>query len=107
MKMFIEDLKHIFDLGFFHKRTWRFFFQYLVHGWSDQDTWAMDYYVARKIQPVLKRCVRIQKNCLLLTNEDIKQLDIIIKTCDEFIAEQVFEDEFHKKVLMNLINMWW
>lgn len=46
-------------LGLFDKRRYRFFWQRLTKGYSDNETWSLDYYLPKLILPRLKRFKQI------------------------------------------------
>lgn len=105
MKMMFADLKNIFRLGWRERRTWRFFFQYLWWGYTDQDTWSVDYYVARKLKHVFPRFRSLSDSRILAPADDYKDIQDEI---DLYVADGGHDNErFQAKVSNRLIEFWW
>lgn len=105
MKMLFADLKQIFSLGWRSSRTWMFFFQYLWWGYTDQDTWSVDYYVARKLQHVFPRYRSWNDRWAISPSDDYKEIQDEI---DLYVADGGCDNErFQEKVSNRLIEFWW
>jgi len=107
MKMMINDLRRIFGLGIFHRRTWRYFFQYLWNGWSDMDTWAIDWYIAKKIQPILERFDEIDSDWTEQSEDWVGLKARALKTNEEYARGGHKIAEWHKNVAVHLTKFWW
>lgn len=105
MKMIIRDLRRILRLGIWERRTWKFVFQYLWNGYSDMDTWSVDWYVANKLQPVLHRFTdvcygpRTKRMARLAAAENDRYV--------ETNASCIYTETFQRRVCDKLTWFWW
>lgn len=105
MKMMFADLKEIFSLGWRNRRTWRFFVQYLWWGYTDQDTWSVDYYVARKLKHVFPRYLMWYERW---TADDPNDYRRVQDEIDLYVADGGCDTErFQEKVGNRLTEFWW
>ena len=104
----------------FIKRRFRFLWQRLTRGWSDDDTWNLDIPIAKFILPRLRRFKELNNGYpsdMTETEWDekidqmIEAFDLLIKTYDGDVDETVETDEKIDTGLKlfgeKLRNLWW
>lgn len=109
MLMLLSDLRQILKLGVKDRRTWRFFFQHLWRGWSDLDTWNIDLYVARKVQPVMKRYSEYSFN-LISTPGHRRAVLLACREIDRYVESDAsceYTLKFQRRFADKLTYFWW
>ncbi len=104
----------------FIKRRFRFLWQRLTRGWSDDDTWNLDIPIAKFVLPRLRRFKEINNGYPSgMTEEEwdekidlmAEAFDLLIKTYDGDVDETVYTDEKIDVGLKlfgeNLRGLWW
>lgn len=107
MLMFIDDIRRIASIGLLKKRTWRFFLQYLWRGYSDVDTWSVDYYVARKLKYVFPT-FRAAHDGFCGRSDRTRDYVLIEQEINAYVESGGVDNErFQEKVSNRLIEFWW
>ncbi len=113
MKMMIFDIRRIFKLSWKRKRTWGYLFQYLWNGYSDIDTWSVDYYVACKALPVMEQYRKVAPSGIRIDSEDQIELEEALVACRGMaygnppLLEKYYGEDFQLKFSNILRKFWW
>lgn len=107
MNWFFEEIKHINSARRFpSKKFFKYFWQFVTTGCSDIDTWSVDYCMARKMLPVLKRYRDV---CPISTLNSV-ELDNTINVFERATKDEIspmseeFSDTFEN---FNASKYWW
>lgn len=93
------------------RRYWRHWYQWLTRGFSDQETWALDYEIAKFTLPRLKRYKEIASDVIIIDWD----IDKAIAGLEEFVKKEgpdplLLSKESQEGLELfreNLWRLWW
>ena len=81
-----EEISHIAKMRSPKTKVfWTLLFQWIRFGYTDIDTWSVDFYAEKKIYPVLKRYMEIAPEVIVVEPKEMETINRILKNMKQNI----------------------